>query len=157
MKPALRLLAVFALAALAACGPKRISGTEIEDTGDTRAVLAVIDAYRKAAEQRNADAVLALVSPQYFDDAGTADPADDMDYGQLKKQLPADYQKLAAVKIDMQVRDVVVEGNTAVAELMYDSHFRVATPRGEVAKQATDVQRMIFKKEGNTWKIVSGL
>jgi hypothetical protein len=157
MKRSLSLLAVLVAGTLAACGPKRIDGTDIADTGDTRAVLAVIDAYRKGAEKRDAPAVLALVSQSYFDDAGTADPADDLDYGQLVKALPEDYQKLSAVKLTIKVRQITVEGDKAVAEMLYDGHYRIATPRGDVAKQASDVQQMLLQREGNTWKIVSGL
>ena len=56
------------------CSPKRIPGTEIEDTGDNRAVYEVVRAYQKALEGRDAAAILALVSPDYFDAAGTPDP-----------------------------------------------------------------------------------
>jgi len=36
-----------------ACAPRRIPGTEIRDTPDTRAVVSAIDAYRQAAEKRD--------------------------------------------------------------------------------------------------------
>jgi hypothetical protein len=153
------LCAALALAALmlVGCGAKRIAGTDILDTSDTRAVLAVIGEYQKAAEKRDAQAVLALVSTRYFDQSGTPDPADDMDYTLLAKTLPDDYQKLTAVKLDMQVRQVVVEGDRAAAELLYDGYFRVSTARGEVPKRTNDIQQMLFVREGGTWKIISGL
>ncbi|HZZ84950.1 MAG TPA: nuclear transport factor 2 family protein [Anaeromyxobacteraceae bacterium] len=156
-KPGRTLAALLAALALAGCAAKRIPGTEIQDTVETRAIVAVIDAYRKAVEARDARAVMALVSPLYFDDAGTADPADDMDYGQLERALPGDFEKLAGVRLEIGVKQVTVEGDQATAEVFYDGHFRVVTPRGEVAKAEADVQRMRFHHEKSGWRFVSGL
>ena len=88
------LVALLAAVALSACNTRRIPGTDIKDNTDTRAIIATIDAYRLAAERRDAGAVLALVSPKYFDDAGTPDPGDDVDFQQLKKRIAEDYQRL---------------------------------------------------------------
>ena len=64
MRLPLLTLAGLAALALLACGAKRIPGTEIRDTPETRAVVAAIEAYRQAAEKRDAEAVMALVSPK---------------------------------------------------------------------------------------------
>lgn len=153
----LRRLLAASLILAAACAARHIPGTDIRDTPDTRAIVGIIDTYRKAVEQRDAQAVLALVSQNYYDDAGTPDPADDMDYSQLVKTLPEDYKKLAAVRLDIAIKDVVVNGDHATADLYYDSHFRVNTPRGEVPKAESDVNRMTFQKEAGVWKIIRGL
>jgi hypothetical protein len=157
---ALRPLApLLALLALAGCGARRIPDTQIQDTKDTRAVLEVIEKYRQAAERRDAPAVLALVSTSYFDDAGTTDPADDIDYGQLVKVLPADYAKLSAMRLDIAVKKIDVNKGKgrATAEIFYDSHFRVTTPSGEVPKSESDVHRMTLRREGDSWRFVAGL
>jgi ketosteroid isomerase-like protein len=153
----MRLLAS-ALAVLAlACAAHRIPGTDIPDTPDTRAVVAAINGYRQAAERRDASAVLALVSPKYFDDAGTADPGDDIDYQQLTKRLAADYQKITALRLDIGIRRIDVQGDRAAAYVFYDEHFRIQTKTGEVGKAASDSQRMQFVREDGQWKFVSGL
>jgi len=153
-----RLLAATAVViGLAACGTKRIPGTEIRDTSDTRAIVSVIDQYRTAAERRDAEAVLSLVSAQYFDDAGTPDPADDQDYQQLLQRLPDDYAKLAAVRLGMGVKAIDVADDTATADIFFDGHWRIATESGEVAKQSSDVNRMKLVRENGVWKIASGL
>lgn len=141
----------------AACATRRIPGTDIADNDDTRAIIGVIKAYREAAERRDADAVLSLVSPKYFDDAGTTDPTDDMDYEQLKKALPEDYKNLRALKLDLTVKQVRVDGDSAIAEMFFDGHFRVATPKGDVAKSESDLHRMTFARDGKAWKVVAGL
>jgi len=146
-----------AVLALAACAGRRIPGTDIKDNADTRAVVAAIDAYRQAAERRDAGAVLALVSPKYFDDAGTPDPGDDVDYAQLKKRLTDDYQKVTAIRLEMGVKKIEVEGDRAAAYVFYDEHYRITTKAGEIAKQASDQHRMQLVRESGAWKFVSGL
>ena len=147
-----------ALTALAGCASaKHIPGTEIRDTPDSRAIVGVIDAYRQAAERRDAAGVLSLVSESYFDDAGTADPSDDIDYVQLKQLLPAHFRKLSAVKLGIGVREVNVKGDRAVATVFYDGHYRVSTATGEAQKSTSDVSQMRFVREGGQWKIQSGL
>jgi ketosteroid isomerase-like protein len=150
-----RLLVALSLA-LAACH-RTIPDTDILDTPDTRAVIGVIERYREAAERRDAAAVLGLVSRKYFDDAGTSDPSDDLDYDQLAKAVVADYAKLPATRLDLRVKHVQVDGDRATATLFYEAHYRIATPKGEVAKQDEDASRMTFAREGGTWKITSGL
>ncbi len=142
--------------AAAACAHK-IPGTEIDDTRDNRAVVEVIDAYRRAFEARDAAAALALVSADYFDDAGTAEPSDDLDRGQLAKALPETLARLPSVKLELAVTRVEVDGDKAAAYMFHDSRYRVATPRGEIAKRDSDLARMTFRREGGAWKIASGL
>jgi hypothetical protein len=143
--------------ALAACSTPRIRGTEIQDTPDTRAIVATIDSYRQAAERRDAEGVLALVSPTYFDDAGTPDPADDMDYAQLREMLPGHYRQLSSIKLGIGVREIVVEGDRATANVFYDGHYRVTTAAGEAPKVTSDVAQMRFVRDGKGWKITAGL
>jgi ketosteroid isomerase-like protein len=152
-----RSLAVLAALALAACSRHRIPGTEIPDNLDTRAIVAVIDQYRQAVEARNAAAVLALVAPSYFDDAGTPDPADDLDREQLARALPRHFEQLTAMRLGIGVKEVVVQGDRATANVFYDSHFRVATKGGEAAKSSSDVAQMRFVREGGQWLVASGL
>jgi ketosteroid isomerase-like protein len=152
-----RLLVVFALSTVAACASRRIPGTEIRDTPDARAIVAVIDEYRVATERRDADAVLALVAPTYFDDAGTPDPADDLDYDQLRRSLPASFRQLTAVKLGIGVREVEVNGDRATANVFYDGHYRLTTAGGETAKQASDVAQMRFVRANGKWRIAGGL
>jgi hypothetical protein len=158
MSSRFRLLTAAALGLLlAACGTKRIPGTEISDTADTREIVTVIDNYRAAAERKDAHTVLSLVSTRYFDDSGTPDPADDQDYAQLQRRLPETYAKLASVRLDMGVKKVEVNGDAATADIFFDGHWRIATATGEVPKQTNDVNRMKFVRENGAWKIASGL
>ncbi len=148
-----------ALAALVllACEPPRIPGTNIDDTKDTRAILQVIESYAAALARKDAPAILALVSPTYFDDAGTFDPSDDVDYVRLQQTLPGDLAKLESVRTDMVVRAVQVQGDAATAQIFSENWFRVQTPNGAIPRRDSDISRMRFVRSGTTWKIVSGL
>jgi ketosteroid isomerase-like protein len=158
MRPSRTTLALAVAALLAAaCGSRRIPGTDIKDTTDTRAVYALIDQYRAATERRDAPAVLALVSKKYFDDAGTPDPSDDVDYGLLKTRLGDDLAKVTALRLEISVKQVEVENDRAAAYVYYDEHYRIATRGGEIAKNASDPHRMVFLREEGTWKIAGGL
>lgn len=154
---ATRLPAVALLAALVACSPRRIPGTQIPDNEDTRAITRVIEKYRQAVEARDAAAVLAQVSPRYFDDAGTPDPSDDLDYARLAKALPADLARVDSVRMELRVTDITVEKDKAQAYLRFDAWYRIATKSGEVAKAQNDVNRVNLVREKDGWKIVSGL
>lgn len=151
-----RHAAALLLAAAAACA-RKIPGTEIDDTRDNRAIVAVIDAYRRAFEARDAAAAMALVSASFFDDAGTADPSDDLDRDQLAKALPETLARLPAVKLELAVSRIEVDKDTAAAYLYHDSRYRVSTPRGEIPKRDSDLSRMTFRREGGVWRITSGL
>jgi ketosteroid isomerase-like protein len=150
------LAALAALIAIAGCA-RKIPNTDILDTADSRAVIEVIDQYRKAFDRRDAVSILALVSPSYFDDAGTADPGDDLDRGQLQRILPDALQRLAAVKLELAVSKIAVDGDVALADVFYDTRYRVLTERAEVPKRDSDVHRMKLRRENGAWKIVSGL
>jgi hypothetical protein len=152
-----RLAVVLTTLGLAACGAHRIPGTEIRDTPDARAIYGVIDSYRLASERREPDTILALVSEQYFDDAGTPDPGDDLDYAQLQRVLPARFRQVSAMRLGITVREIDVKGDHATANVFYDGHYRLSTPSGETPKAASDVSQMKFVRENGAWKIVSGL
>jgi SnoaL-like domain len=150
------LLAVAAVTA-AGCSPRRIPGTEIKDTRDARAVFDVVQSYRQAMEKRDPAAVLALVAPNYFDTAGTPEPDDDLDRGRLEASLAQDLSRAEGVKLDFTVRKIEVTGDDAIAELFFDSYYRVQTASGAIPRRDSDVYRLRLHRLDGGWKIVSGL
>jgi ketosteroid isomerase-like protein len=156
-KPRLAAVAFAALLGPSACSPRLIPGTDIPDTADTRAVYSVVRAYKLAAERRDAMGVLALVSETYFDDAGTPDPSDDLDFAGLVKALPGDMARVVSVRMDVSVSRIEVNGDKASAFLKWDARYRVSTRAGEVAKAQADVSRLQLAREKGAWKITAGL
>jgi hypothetical protein len=149
------LLALLALAA--GCKPSLLPGTEIPSTTDTRAVYDVLVAYRSALEKRDPKAVLALVAPTYYDTAGTPEPGDDLDRAGLEASLAKDLPRTEGEKLEFTIRRIDVNGDEAVAEIFYDSYYRVKTPNTMVPRRDSDVSRLRLKRIDGAWKFVSGL
>jgi ketosteroid isomerase-like protein len=152
----IRFLAVLAALSAAACA-RNIPNTEIQDTPDNRAIIAVVDSYRKAFDSRNVEAVMALVSPNYYDDAGTIDASDDIDYRMLPQVLKDTFSRINQVRLEFGITDIIVNGDRAQADCFYDAKYRVLTPRSDIAKRDTDIQRILLQRQGTEWKIISGL
>ncbi len=151
-----RSIALLASLALAGCA-KYIPDTEIRDTPDNRALIGVVDSYRKAFDARSVDGVMALVSTAYYDDAGTVDASDDVDYKALPGVLKETFTRLSQVRLEFGITGIEVNGNKAQVDLFYDAKYRVQTPRTDIPKRDTDIQRLLLVREGQTWKIVTGL
>lgn len=152
-----RLAPPLALLLAVACTPARIPGTDIADTRQNRAVYDVVGEYVQAMNKRDADAVLALVAPDYFDDAGTPDPADDLDRDRLEKAIKQDLGRIETEKLAVSLRKIEVQNDAAFAEIFYDNYYRVQTPVGAIPRRDSDVHRIRLKKLDGKWKIVAGL
>ncbi len=151
-------LAAAALVLVAACAPKRIPGTEIDDTDDTRAILKVMEAYRSALEQRDAPKVLAVVAESFKDDLGTPAAGDDLDYLRLRDQLPQSLARLDDVKVEMTVRKVDVNKAdlTARAVYTYSTSFRMPSLSSKPQSES-EIKEMKLLKVAGAWKITSGI
>jgi ketosteroid isomerase-like protein len=153
-----RTVALAALAFLSvACAPRLIAGTEIRETPETRAIYDVVRTYAQAMQEENTQGVLALVAPDYFDTAGTPDPADDVDGARLAGAIRKDFEQIEGLKLDLTIRDIRIEGDRGYAEVFYDSWYRVQTPQGIIPRRDSDLHRIAFRKADGDWKIVSGL
>jgi hypothetical protein len=154
-----RLLALLASGAALAmgCAPRYLPGTEIRDTPDTRAIATLLETYRQDMEKRDAQAVLALTTPDYFDNSGTLDPADDIDRAGLEKRL-AELKDLTDLRLLLTLRGIqVTKDGEAQVEVAFEQFYRVTTPNGLVARRDTDIHRMTLRKVDGKWLFTSGL
>lgn len=153
-----RFLALSVLSLLAACAPKRIPGTEIDDTKDTRAILQVMERYRAAVEARDANAIQAMVSPDFREDAGTpSDPEDDLHAHNLAPYLEGLFQQLQAPKVELSVRRVNVRSdNLATAIYYWNASWRMPGLNARPQKES-ELEQMVLRKEDGQWKILSGI
>jgi len=154
----LRLLPLLpaALALCLGCAARRIPGSDIEDTSDTRAILGVIEQYRSALEARDANKILELVSEHFKDTGGTPSPEDDLDYAALRHVLPGRLARLDELKIDLSVRKIAVDKDTASAIYHYNTHYRLPKLTSKVMNEG-DLQQMVLKRVDGKWKILSGI
>jgi len=154
-------IAAFSAAAfsllLAACTPSTIPGTPVEDTKDNRAVLSVIGKYQADAQALDADAMLQLASPKYFDKSFMARGRSPVDYEHLQKTLTDKFAKLKTLKMEITIKDVRVKGDRAEVDYFLVMHFAVSEPTGEKWFNESDDERMTLARENNAWKVVAGL
>lgn len=140
------------------CAHATIAGTQVQDTAANRQVYATLMQAREALERRDAEALLALISPRYFEDNGTPDPHDDYGYLELREKLVGQALKTAQdVSVSMQVYDIAVDGDHAWADLRYTSRVRLELPGGRLWDSHRDFDRIEFVRENGRWCIVRGL
>jgi hypothetical protein len=158
MRKATLSLAVLALA-LSACSPKKIPGTDLDDTSDTRAVIEVLQKYRLAVEGKNPQAVQQLVDPSFRDDGGSSAPDDDLDYASLPARLGARLAKVSDLKLDVTVRRIEFDGDEKVARVTYSYQLSFKMPEYSSRTQSeNDIKQMLLKRTGDSeWKITSGI
>jgi hypothetical protein len=153
------LVLLVATAALIACAPRKIPGTDIDDTADTRAVMALFSKYRKAVESRNAKAIVELCDESFSDDGGSADPDDDLTYGSLEQQLNARFARVQDVRLEMSIRKIEVDDELNMARVTYSYTLNFRMPQYSARTQSeTDIKQMTLVRVGKEqWKIVSGI
>ncbi len=157
MNPSFLLLCCVLLTASSSC-VRKIPGTEIDDTSETRAVLDVVERYRGAVEQRNAADVVALVDDKFHDDAGTGTAEDDLDYKSLTASLPAKFQKLDDVKLDLSVRRIEFENDDQNVRVTYTYNLSFRIPQLSAKPQnESDIKQMMLHRVDKSWKILSGI
>jgi hypothetical protein len=150
---------VLAVLALSACSPKKIPGTDLDDTSETRAVIDVMQKYRLAVEAKNPQAVLQLADPSFRDDGGSSSPDDDLDYASLPAKLAQRMAKVSELKLDVTVRRIEFDGDEKVARVTYSYQLSFKMPEYSSRTQSeNDIKQMLLKRVGDSeWKITSGI
>ncbi len=156
MNARLLLSAALIAALAAACAPRRIPGTDIADTDDTRALLAVVDRYRTAVENRDAEAVSALVAPDFQDDGGTPAADDDLDSRNIREALTQRFARIDDVRLQVDLRSIDVEKDLASAVYYYTLRYSMPGLSDKV-QAASELKRMDFRRVDGEWRIVSGI
>ena len=153
------LWASLGLALLSACGTTFIANTEIPDTDENREIYQRVMEYREAVERRDVDAIAAMTSEKYFENAATTDRSDD-DYGvetvreQLLRQLR---DNVVAVQLRILMRRIDIDGDSAYADYEYYYTFKYVEGGVEGWQPKNDFNRLEFVREDGVWKIASGL
>ena len=157
MRTVLPLVAL--LFALTGCLPRKIPGTELDDTSDTRAVIDVLQKYRLAVEARNTAALLALTDESFRDDGGSSAPEDDLDYKTLPTKLAARMSRVSDLKLDVTVRRIEFDTDEKVARVTYSYQLSFKMPDYSTRTQSeNDIKQMLLKRVGEQeWKITSGI
>ena len=155
----LRVLLASVFLALAACAPPKIPGTDLDDTGDTRAVLDVLQKYRSAVEKKDTDGLVKLIDESFHDDGGSATPEDDLDFSSIGPKISARLAKTTNLKLDRTVRRIEFDDDNRYARVTYSYQISFTMPDYTSRTQSeNDIKQMLLKRVGETdWKITSGI
>ncbi len=153
---ALVLTCGLALAA-SACAHSNIPGTEIEDSEENREIVQLVQEYKQAVERLDTDAIMALVSPRFYENNGNVDTSDDYDYRGLESNLRSNFERTKRIQLMVRVDDVQVDEQTAYAEVYYEIRAHNDYPAGLKWETGTDRTRLQFERIDDAWRIVAGL
>jgi hypothetical protein len=123
-------------------------------SGLRQEAIAVCEQYRKAVEARDADALIALASPSYYEDGGNDDPSDDIDYAGLRAYLLSTFGAAEAVRYSIDYRDVRQEGNRVLVSVVYSAGYKVA---GKGWVHQTEANELVLERRGGNLLFVSGM
>ncbi|AKU91317.1 nuclear transport factor 2 family protein [Vulgatibacter incomptus] len=156
----LLLLPLAAVLALSACTTRYIGQTRIEDNEVNREVLRVVEQYRRAIEDRDAQRVLELTADDFFEDPGTPnDPSDDYDKGGLRHRLEQTFSKMQDQRLRIEARKVELskDGKQAFVEYRFEFRYRLNLANSTEWRDASDLNRVTLKRVDGAWKFVAGL
>lgn len=153
----LMLVLPLVFASLAACAHSKIPRTSIDDTEENREIYRLVLEYERALENLDADAVLALVSPNFYENNGNTDDNDDYDYYGLKDNLARDFQRTRALQLDLRIDVIEVEEDRAFAELYYSIRAQNEYPSGLKWETGSDRTRLQLERLDGKWLIIAGL
>lgn len=149
---------IVAAAALAGCGPKMIPNSEIRDTEENRQVLSIVAAYRSALESRNVERIMNLVSKSFFETSGTPEDGNDYNYEGLEQHLTEWAAKTKALRADVKVKTIDLKDGTATVRYFYDINYQIPGPADTLQwKHEADTKEMHLRREGDVWRITSGI
>lgn len=154
------LLLLLGLIAFAGCSTRYIGNTQVEDTEENRAILLVLEQYRRAVEDRDVQKILDLTSEDFFEDPGTpGDPSDDYDKRGLRKKLEESFSQVQDQRLRIDVRKLHhLDGRRAAVEYRFDFRYRLALPSAEGWREFMDVNRVVFVRDKDgEWRFLSGL
>jgi hypothetical protein len=159
--PSLRsLLTLLVLSLLSSlgCSHQYILNTEVEDTEFNRRVIEYCEQYRHAVEQRSTARLLKMAHPSYYEDGGNVDASDDLDYEGLETYLNSEFNKTRAVRYEIHYRNVT-EGrkNTVLVDYTYSASYKIPTAHGDVWRRRVADNRMQLAREGDGFRILSGM
>lgn len=173
MKKLILMALIFSTALTVSCNKKYIKGTEIVETEDTKEILKIFAHYVKGFKDQDPSIFLPYVSEKYYDNNGTDDPKDDVDYDKIVEIVNSEqFKALEKMEVIYLLKDLTVDTKTNTAKLVFyfevrfkrtsllpeeESEESFIKPDGKTNHKVSDNNLMKFSKEEGKWKIVKGL
>ena len=142
------------LVVIGGCKPTLLPSTNLADNKENRALVDFMLQYKGAVEKRNTDAVMALVSKDYFEDNGNLVQEDDYGFEGLSERLNNRFDHLKAIKLDLFIQNVAEDENKVFVVYRYQQRSLVTLPAGESWVSHNDVARLTLIKKGDDLRMV---
>lgn len=140
------------------CSRDVIPNTQVEDSDFNRQVIAFCEDYRHAVERRNTPLLLRLADPKYYEDGGSIDTNDDLDFEGLEAYLQSEFAKTKAIRYEIFYRDVTTgRSNQVFVDYTYSASYKVPTSRGDVWRRRVADNRLELVRDGEKFRILSGM
>jgi hypothetical protein len=154
---ALAPLLLAASAVLGGCTTHYIPNTDVEDSEENRKIITFCEKYRHAVENKDIGALLQLASPQYYEDGGNVDAADDLDYAGLRDYLTGKFQDARAIRYEIRYRRVVKEEDVIFVDYTFSASYRIPGEKGEEWRRKVDDNRLEIVPYQEGFRIVAGM
>jgi hypothetical protein len=164
--PLALVVLVLGAAACAKQNGGRIRGTRVPDNDVNRALIERLETYRQAVEARDAEALVLMASPEYWEDRGTVEAKDDYGFEGLRTVLASRFQLASEVRYSLRydkIRrvcpgDSFEAGCRAHVEVQIDASFTVNDAQGNATRRdKRDQNELVLVWTGDKWLITSGM
>ena len=136
--------------AASACSRHYIPNTDVEDNDFNRNVIEFCEDYRHAVERRNVGMLVKFANEKYYEDGGTIDTSDDLDYAGLKEYLEGKFRDVKAVRYEVRYRDVTRGRDDEIfVDYTYSASTQIPT-EGVILATPGRRQPSELKPEGET-------
>src|SRR5215475_9750689 len=153
----MRLVWLLPLCIACASSARYVPGTRVLDTEENRRLIGAIEQYRLAMERRDAGALLAMASKNYWEDGGTPTGADDYGYDGLREVLATRFSRAETIRYNLRYMGVRRDQNRAYVEVLIDASYTISTSGGPVRQEMRDQNQLVLEYDGRRWLFVSGM
>ncbi len=151
-------IAVFSALGTGCAG--QIPNTTVSDTPENRRVVEFMETYRRAVEERDVGALMAMAHERYLDDNGTPDGRDDLDFDTLREKLTNWRERVRDVRYEIKYHRVSYQRERVYVEFRYTASFRIAREEGEEqwSRRLAD-HRVVLQRieQSDEFRVLSGM
>ncbi len=142
---------------LIGCQKQYIPNTEIVDTDFNREVIAFVERYRHAVEDRNIGVLMSLAAPRYFDNSGTPTGDDDVDRDGLERVISERFSAVEEIRFEMRYRDIFVQDSVVFVQYTYTMSFQYSVDGETRWHNHTGDKRLELERQKDSFLILSGM
>lgn len=143
---------------LSGCHTQLIPNTDVEDTEQNRKVIDFCERYRKAVERRNVSYLLEIAHPDYYEDGGNVDSADDLDRAGLGNFLKERFAEATSIRYEIRYRRVGKGRNERfLVDYTYSASYQVPSESGDQWRRVVDDNRLELVPHKESFLVLSGM